>query len=163
MKTLEPFSAFINEEKGTYVGGKFSKDVEEGLKKFSKENNIPNVNTDYHTTIIYSTRAMPKFKALGKVDYDTPLRSFKIFEGETKVLVLVLDSPELVQRHKEIMKEYNGTYNFPEYIPHITLSYDLEDFDINTLDIEDLDDIDFKVIEEYQEDLQLDWKNTKGE
>ena len=77
--------------------------------------------------------------------------------------MLKLDSSDLRERHEFLMKEHKATYDFPEYIPHITLSYDIGDFDINTLDIEDLDDIDFQVIEEYKEDLNLDWKNTKGE
>jgi len=158
------FSEFCNEEKkGTYVGGRFSKDVEKGLEEFCKDNDIPNINTDYHTTIMFSRSKLEGYESAGKVQYDTPLHSFKIFEGDTKVLVLQLDSPDLKARHEYLMKEYDGTYDFPDYIPHITLSYDLEDYDINTLDIEDLDDIDFFVQEEYTEELNLDWKNTKGE
>lgn len=161
---MKKFSEFMTEaEKGTYAGGNFSKDVQDGLEKFSNDNNIPNINTEYHTTILYSRKHLPDYKAAGKVKYDTPLHSFEVFGGDTNVLVLKLDSPDLQERHNELMKEHKATYDFPEYIPHITLSYDIGDFDINTLDIEDLDDIDFRVIEEYQEDLNLDWKNTKGE
>ena len=84
-----------------------------------------------------------------------PLK-FHIFETADKkrALVVVLKSEYLVNRHKELMTNYNLTYDFDEYIPHITLSYDIGNFDISKLDIKDLPS-NFTINTEYKEDLDL--------
>lgn len=141
--------------KGTYSGGKFSKLVLEQLKKFYIKNNIPNKNKNLHVTILFSRKNLPDYKAPGKVSYSAKASNFHVFEEKTKVLVLLLDSKELKKRHKELMDKHNGTYDFPEYIPHITLSYDIGDYDWESLNIEYLSDIDFTVEEEYQKNISL--------
>lgn len=161
---MQKFSEFVTEaKKGTYSGGKFTKFLNEGLISFSKQNNIPNINNEPHVTILFSRKHLPNYKGAGKVSYKASVKDFHVFEGETKVLVLTLESPDLVNRHNELMTEHEATYDFPEYIPHVTLSYDLGDYNIDNLNIEDLDDLDFTITEEYQEDLNLDWKNTKDD
>ena len=52
------------------------------------------------------------------------------------------------------MDEYKTTYDFPEYIPHITLTYDAGDFDPSSY-TGDLPEIEYA--SEYVEDLVLDW------
>ena len=53
--------------------------------------------------------------------------------AKTRCLILKIDCPELVARHKELMDEHEATYDYPVYQPHITLSYDIGDLDINDL------------------------------
>jgi len=57
-------------------------------------------------------------------------KGYHIFEGRNgkKILVLLLDSEDAVNRHQVLMKQHESTYDFPEYKPYITLSYDIEDF-----------------------------------
>ncbi len=54
------------------------------------------------------------------------------------------------------MKLHDATYDFPEYIPHITLSYDLGDMPLPKLP----DDMrkEFHLSLEYVEDLKMEWK-----
>lgn len=161
---MQKFSEFVTEtnesKKGTYSGGRFSTELSKNLDNFCIKNNLPNVNNDHHVTILFSRKNLPDYKAPGKVSYKASAKNFHVFEGETKVLVITLESQDLIDRHNELMDEHKATYDFPEYIPHITLSYDIGDFDIDKLNIEELDDLDFTVVEEYQEDLNLDWKNS---
>ena len=49
-------------------------------------------------------------------------------------LVMLLDSPDLSARHKELMDKYDLNYSWDDYKPHITLSYDAKDYDISKLD-----------------------------
>jgi hypothetical protein len=107
-----------------------------------------------HTTVIYSRTHCPgietsDFKHIGK------FKEYAIFgkEGE-RILVALLDAPSVVRRHEELMARHSATYDFPEYHPHVTLSYDFEG------DIRLLKPLDFHIIlgEEYVEDLDTDWK-----
>ena len=67
------------------------------------------------------------------------------------------DSPALQSRHKDLMDTHQATYDYPEYKTHLSLSYDIGDFDIKQ--------IDFSLIahpiiftNEYQEDLDTEGK-----
>ena len=74
-------------------------------------------------------------------------------------------SKTLSNRHNEIMKNNpKAVYDFPEYIPHITLSYDVEDFDVSKLDYKSLSDYLGGTIEngvEYTEDLNIEKFSNK--
>jgi 2'-5' RNA ligase len=60
------------------------------------------------------------------------------------------------------MKKHDATYDFPEYKPHITLSYDIGDLDEKNLpDIGKYVD-EIGIDEEYGEDLDLNWAKNKG-
>lgn len=117
--------------KGTYVGVKWSNTSGKNIREYFEVHGIPNMLKDdeYHSTLAYS-----------KVEFnhDTSNKSFKaftkklhIFEDrrtKKKVLVILLDSNDLTNRHKEIYKNNSkATYDFDEYIPHITLSDDVSE------------------------------------
>ena len=38
-----------------------------------------------------------------------------------------MDSPELEKAHKEIRDKYGATHDYPDYHPHVTISYDYPD------------------------------------
>jgi patatin-like phospholipase/acyl hydrolase len=63
--------------------------------------------------------------------------------------VLELDSPYLHGRFAEAMA-LGATYDFDEYIPHITLSYNAGDIDIEALNHNSMD---INLVEEYVESL----------
>ena len=54
-------------------------------------------------------------------------KEWKIFDtaiGTTgKCLVMALESEELHEHHNMLRKKYGASYDFPEYIPHMTVSY----------------------------------------
>lgn len=150
---------------GTYAGARFSAVSKDAIKSYIDKNNIPNSpNLDsLHTTILYSRKFLPEFKAKGP--YDPSIKATPTgFEswpsqpdenGHRKnCLVLTFDAPDLVNRHESLMKTHDAAYDFDEYKPHVTLSYDVGDRDPTKLPefTEELE-----MTEEYGEDLNTDW------
>lgn len=154
----------IESEKGTYVGGRLSTETSNKLIELTGTLGIDNVNDEIHTTILYSTKPCPKYKELGEVSYKSKFGAFTIFSGETNVLVIKLDSEDLINRHKELMKEHDASYDFPEYVPHVTLAYDVNDFKVSDISEEMYDEfskLNYEIVFEYGEVLNTDWKNKE--
>jgi len=159
------------ETKGTYAGVKLSDKTNKAIGKFIEDNNIPNAikPEKLHTTLLYSRKYLPDYKARGELE-ETMVGKPIGFEkwpsqpdDDGKVamcLVLKYNCPDLVDRHKDLMKEHGATYDFDEYKPHVTFSYD-----VGSMQCKDLPKFeeDIVVVEEYVEDLNLDWAkdNTK--
>lgn len=148
---------------GTYMAVKFDKDTCDALKEFVEKLKVPNriARDKLHTTIIYSRKHAPDLKANNDLyPIKAKGKELHIFQTQDKknALVLKLDCDKLLDRHNEIMAEHQTTYDFPEYIPHITLSYDCGDFDPEAYE-GDLPK-ELVIAEEYVEDLVLDWQNT---
>ena len=157
---------------GTYAGAHFSDATVDALSQYCKDNNIPNAIAPdkFHTTILYSRKHCPDYKARGKFDpmlVGTPHEKFHVWKTspsdpnaeKTNCLILPFDCPDLVARHKELMDTHGATYDYDEYKPHVTLSYNIGDIDADSLPP-------FKgkieIADEYQEDLDLDWAKTKA-
>lgn len=148
---------------GTYMAVKYDKDAAEAIKELSNTLKVPNPlsREKMHTTIIYSRKHAPDLKANNDL---YPIiakgKELHIFPTQDKknALVLKLECEALVNRHNEIMAEHQTTYDFPEYIPHITLSYDCGDFKPDDYTGELPQEL--TIIQEYVEDLVLDWQNT---
>jgi len=159
------FKEFLQEKygtTGTYAALKFDQPSTDDIEAYQAHNKIPNpVPSDkLHVTLLYSRRHMAGFKPRGRLESLIKARvaGFDVWDTQDgkKALVARLDAPELVARHRELMDKYNGTYDFPEYKPHTTLSYDVgPDFDHQNLPpfgpVLTLDN-------EFGEDLDLDWK-----
>jgi 2'-5' RNA ligase len=167
MNLIELTEALKQKTKGTYMAVDFSADTVKRLRKFMKDHDIPNrvPKEKYHTTVIYSRKYLPDVKALGKIDppwigKPVKLDIFTSKEGNN-CLVLLFSCKELVKRHEQIMDEHKATYDFPEYHAHITMSYNCGDFDPKS--IKDFSSIgDIEIVNEYAEDLNLDWAKTEG-
>ena len=158
---------------GTYAGAKFDTETNKALHKYMSDNKIPNaIRPDkIHTTILYSRKHCPNYTPLGKLKHPwvaTPVE-FVVWktngaDGGTPAncLVLKLDCKELKDRHEELMKQHNATYDYDEYSPHVTLSYDIGDTDVSKLP-KIFDSVKhLNVVEEYGEDLDLNWAKNKG-
>lgn len=74
----------------------------------------------------------------------------------TRSLILLLHSPWLVMRHNELRRVHDATHDYPEYIPHVTLSYNIGDFDISTLNINELPE-DLALTFKFKSSLDLEW------
>lgn len=144
----------LERNKGVYVGTLFDNESERLINDFIVDNNIPNPNTDLHCTLIYS-RKYADFPVSKNVLIDCYIKELVIFNNDTNCLVAVLESDYLKERHKELMKRHDLTYDYDEYIPHIALSYDVpDDFDISKIEIPKWN---IKIQSEYREDLDLKW------
>ena len=114
---------------GTYVCANLSRQSKDALGKWVEENNIPSPADpkQYHTTITYSRKGIP---TVTDHKFDLPIKGkiikWKIFPAQDnkKCLVAVVDSPDLEHYHTEIQTQYGAQYDYPDYIPHITVSYD---------------------------------------
>lgn len=149
-------------ERGVYVAVKYNQSTCDDLLEFIKEYKIPSSlkAEDFHTTLIYS-RKWDDIDDLNDdmgdseiVAYPKELHVFETFDNK-RALVILLDCPYLDERHKYLMQRYSLTYDYPEYIPHITVSYDIGDTEIPK-------DVKFpkffRIQSEYQEDLNTEKK-----
>lgn len=153
------FSESLQNKRGTYAGIKYDATTENKLKEFIEKNQIPNGNgNDLHTTLLYSTRFLPLYEP--KVDVDYGEITFKRFRKFDNILVLELNAPGIVKRHNELMLEHDAVYDYEDYIPHITISYSADEIDDSKLDgtFFTYNNFKFKAIEEYSEDLDLNWQ-----
>ena len=145
------------ESRGVYIAANFDKDTENNLNQFTLKYNIPNRNTDLHTTIIYSRKYDNIIDSFDKIFEKAYPVKFEIFGTEKqKILVLVLSSDFLSNQHTYFMNKYNLDYDYDSYIPHITLSYNIGDFDISKLNISYLPR-EFNITSEYKEDLDINY------
>lgn len=154
--------------RGTYAGVRFDTNTQTRIDKYMKKNNIPNrVPTNkLHTTVLYSRKFLPNYKPIGKlvpplIGHPKKLVIWKTNPPaggpSTNCLILIFDCKELVKRHKQLMKEHSATYDYDEYVPHITLSYDIEDI-TNVDDLQDCKTIgNIMIVEEYAQELDLNW------
>jgi len=155
-----------NQHKGTYAGVLFSKKTIQMLEKYMSDNNIPNAlsSQKLHSTVLYSSKYLSNYKPLGQINppWIGKFKQFNVFQGLpkkegdpfTNCLVLEYECPEQVQRFNYLMKEYDATYNHEEYKTHVTLSYNIGDFEYQKLPPLDFD---LEIIEEYQRELISNW------
>ncbi len=157
---------------GTYAGARFSEDSVASIRKYIDKNGIPNSPNDdkLHSTILYSRKYLPEYEAQGMYDpamKGTPTGtevwpSQPDEQGNRKrCLVLKFDSPDLAARHSSLMTRHEAMYDFDEYKPHVTLSYDLgDDFDEDKLS--DFGEEELEITSEYAENLNTNWARSTG-
>ena len=163
---LEDIMEKEEELPGTYAAVHFYDDTVDNIKTFIEENEIPNaVPADkLHTTLLYSRKPCPDYEPMGTYKHmmtGTPTE-FDVWQSQpdddgnrSNCLVLKYDCDELVDRHNHLMDEHDATFDFDEYRPHVTLSYDIGDMSIDNLDPEKIGPI--NIVEEYGEDLDQNW------
>lgn len=90
-----------------------------------------------HTTLIYSSKNPDSEIKIGEdlLGVKAKFSKFHVFDtaDNKKALVLKLNCKALIDKHKKLMKEHNLSYDYDEYIPHITVSYDIGDFDLSKI------------------------------
>lgn len=152
------FSEF---DQGTYVCAKFT---EETLNKIQEVQNKlgllnPVKRDDLHSTICYSRVYVP-FLPKTSSDFVSSKNHLEIWDTpDGAALILVLNSPHLQLRH-ELANILGATYDFPDYKPHITLSYNLGS---QYIDLERNNPINIEInsSHEHVEKLELDWSKDK--
>jgi len=159
---------FITEEnKGTYAGLKFSEDTVNRLINYAQNNDVPNIlsEDEFHSTLLYSRKFLPEYKPKGMLDtsslatpekveiWESPANAFK--DKATRCLVLKYNCNEQVDRFNQLMDEHDATYDYDEYKPHTTLSYDVGDLQVEDFSaVEEIGKL--EIVEEYVEELNLD-------
>lgn len=150
-----PQKKIVETKSGTYAGIRFSEDTNKALEVLSFQ--LPNGITDFHTTLLYSRDNLPNYIPQGEiypiwsVDLDTiSLEKWDTEDGNS-IAVITYRCPNLESRHKHLTKAHNAKWDYDSYIPHITLSYNIEDFDLSNLDMSALTKI--EIVSEYSEPL----------
>lgn len=143
---------------GVYVAVKYGSSNDLVLSRLLEKVPNPIPREEIHTTIIYSTIyddvVVEKYEAIVRP------REYTIWNTKDgkRALVALLDDDMLKYRHDYLMTTYNLNYGYPEYIPHITLSYDIGD---ENLDLSTLPTNSYLVASnEYKEDLIINWQKS---
>lgn len=113
----------------------------ETLKLYCSKNSIDNYNKDFHITLVNS-EIQVDFEPLADCgikipSYNITPAKWVTSDGNT-IVVLSLNSKWLEYRFREA-KEHGATWSYPEFRPHITLSYDVH----STFDVSKMSKIDF--------------------
>ena len=110
----------------------------------------------FHSTIWHTTSKHHLENGKTKI---TPVRaeikSFECLGENNDIPVLKLKSDELVELREKYQSEYNMEDQWPDYKPHVSLSYDRRDYtdELNRLTLPDFDVYyDTLVIDDIQED-----------
>jgi hypothetical protein len=148
--------------KGTYVGLRVLSPANSQLYSHFVEAKIPVKKPTFdkrlHTTVIYSRKHCPALKAEKGNPHIATFSGYDLFTGlgDERVLVARLNAPSIVGRHLILMAEHGATYDYPEYVPHITICYDFKGDDTAGIP-----PINFPILlgEEYVEDLDLTYKD----
>jgi hypothetical protein len=148
--------------KGTYAGIRFSGDDVDALVKLCKDLRLPNPTPreDLHITLLYSRKYIPNLELWEDIDewaYPDKFHVFPTHDGK-RALVLKLRSSYCIMRHTMLMDKYDATYDYEEYHPHVTLSYDIGDKAMPSFENLNTMPKEFHLALEYMEDLKLDWK-----
>lgn len=123
--------------------------------------------SDMHVTVLYSRTAVDPMK-LGRDWREDEQGQIIVRPGGPRAIerlgenavVLSFACPDLVWRHNE-MVEAGGSHDYPEYQPHVTLTYEAPD----SLDLDAVEPFGGKLIfgPERFEPLDLDWKEKVKE
>ncbi|BES53075.1 hypothetical protein [Aeromonas phage phiWae14] len=162
---IRSFSEFITEaaeqsERGTYVAVNYKPRTAMAIVRRCREMGIPNLvpYDKLHTTLIYSRKYLPDFKASGTIHRELQgcfIPDIFVTQSGKRAMVLKLTDPWFGARHKEIREKHGATHDYPDYHAHITVSYDVgPDFVLPksfTLDKRPV------ILDEYTEDLDFDW------
>lgn len=129
---------------GTYGQVMFTDATRKKLHEFAKKHDIPNPlePDEFHTTVIYSREPVKFYKPHNfrscPITVDRKTFAWDMFGDTKNTLVLKFESYFLNWRHYAA-RALGATYDFPEYIPHVSLSYGAEGFDPKNLPLPTFD------------------------
>ena len=131
--------------------------IKEYQKKYLKQHKI---NEELHCTLIYSQK--PHVDEIESNSYQATatFNQFELFGPKSNILVIELISKELEARNNKLVQEHGFISDYNEYKPHITLAYDVEGLDLNSLP-----PIEFSMTlqDEYVEPLNTDLANDSDD
>ncbi|PPD55307.1 MAG: hypothetical protein CTY12_01490 [Methylotenera sp.] len=156
-----------SQNNGIHAGVRFSEDTHNALACYVYNNGVPNPIpiTEFHSTLLFSRKYLPDFTPYCKSIppyHGTPV-GFDIWKTcsddgpVTNCLILKYDCPQLIERHQRLMKQHDASFDHDEFIPHITLSYNIGDFDMSTLSDITVDIPILVITTEYGQELNLNW------
>jgi len=137
MRLLSLFEA-LDASPGTFVGVKFDQSTIDSLMDWIDSMGLETHEPadELHTTVLLDKEHEFDWEPQS---FESPIEvspetfSLDLFGQDKNVLVLKYQCDELADRHSRGMEEHNLSWDFPEYSPHVTLSYDGSNIDIESL------------------------------
>lgn len=120
-------------KKGTYVGLRVLPHSAKDITTFASKTGIPIDRSKFerrlHTTLIYSRKYSPAVQVFPERVYYAHFKGYEFFRGQNgeRVLVMLLRADAVADRHLALMEEYEFSYDFPLFHPHLTLHYNYPD------------------------------------
>lgn len=142
MRLLEFKENSEEEIKGSYAAVLFDDETAARLAAFAEDNRVPNALAphEFHTTILAS-RTPVFWRPMHDIGHIARPTGFEVWDTQDgkRCLVMRVESP-FFQTRFDLGMARGATYDFDEYKPHITLSYDVDEgFDASTLPVPDYD------------------------
>lgn len=98
----------------------------EAIRKWARSQGITDLVKDLHVTVLYSEKEVDWMECMDpkcafNLTVDPQRRVLEQFDGGA--IVLRLMSPELSARHDELVTQRGAEHSYPQYIPHLTITY----------------------------------------
>lgn len=149
---------------GLYVSARFSQATTTALLCAMETLGINNpINeADLHCTILYSETPVADFDMFDtELQLEQPIialpHSFDVFGDDSECLVLKISSPRLFILHHTIKNRTGSVHSFPQYNPHITLSYEFQGEQVPRCNVIDLVQEPIEIVSLHAEPLDPDW------
>jgi len=147
-------------KKGVYISLKVSEESKKEINKWQEKylKGTEYNKNDLHLTLIYSKKEHKERIETSSYKIPVIVTEYDIYGEEgNECLVAKVKSEELLFKNSELVNKYGFISDFPNYEPHITLSYNMNNIQINSLPI-----IDFviELEEETIAEINKDWKTN---
>lgn len=117
---------------GTYASALVLEPSLTQLNAFIKRHKIPQSCEDLmprHATVIWSRKTCLEIKPDADTVHVGAPTGLTIFSSNGKKrLALLLSCQSLVDRHRFLMSNHDVSYVFDEFIPHVTIAYDIDSY-----------------------------------
>lgn len=146
----------INEaEEGTYVARKVLN--ADSLYKHYKDQGVDVVPAEeLHCTIAFSRKTFtPKLNDdVIEIKYDEEIHPYLEPLGDEGAVVMKFNNKQIIERCQDCI-DRGATYDYPQYQPHITITFNGKDLDLKNIKRPDFY---IELGDEYTEPLNLNWK-----
>lgn len=123
---------------GVYMSRSLTDDSAMMIKEFQDKYLVgQEINPELHVTLVYSKKS---YSGEEDITINTDVMSgtiigYDLFGEDNNILVAKLRSTDLTQYVDELKSKYGFVSDYDAYQPHVTLSYNVGDFDVTTLPI----------------------------
>lgn len=126
----------INDKSGIFAGVHFSSTTIDAIIKYQKDNNIPNPldSKEFHSTVVYNKSPIINFRCLDELSpsWKGKFKEMILLPSDAnKALCIEYECAKLTARWQQVL-DMGAAWDYPSFIPHITISYDIGDTDIST-------------------------------
>ena len=118
-----PITADVSHDAGTFACLKLDPDQAEFIAQWCQEHGIPCQDPyDLHCTVLSSEQGCPELQQFDGMRFNIPAKVMG-YKQMGPALALELECPGSHRLHELLMKNTKATYNWPSFIPHMSLYY----------------------------------------